>query len=179
MLGGVVFIEWMNKATATNHRLLGVLLVLLASLSAGFFNIFSRKASTIFKPVEITYFMMLAGAISFNAIYLGQLLVKGEIAAYISNLAHWGIIGPIVYLGLVASIGGYFLANFALGQLPAHVVSIYSNLSTVVALVAGTLILHEQLYYYHYLGAALIIIGVYGTVWLNSRPLKKDLEVLK
>ncbi|MGD9605697.1 MAG: DMT family transporter [Bacilli bacterium] len=178
-VGGVLLIQLMNNESDPNNNVWGIILLLLAVLSAGFFNILSRKASQVFKPVEITYFMMLAGAVSFNAIYLGQLLINGNIAAYITNLGHWEIVLPIVYLSIVASIGGYFLVNFALGQLPAHVTSIYSNLSTIVALIAGVLILQEQLFGYHYLGAALIILGVYGTVWLNARPLKKDLEVTK
>jgi drug/metabolite transporter (DMT)-like permease len=178
-VGGVLLIQLMNNETNANDSVWGIVLLLLAALSAGFFNIFSRKASQQLKPTEITYFMMLAGAVSFNVIYLGQLIVSGNALAYVTNLGHWEIVGPIVYLAVVASIGGYFLVNFALAQLPAHVTSIYSNLSTIVALIVGTLILQEKLYYYHYIGAALIILGVYGTVWLNARPQKNKIEVIK
>jgi len=77
-------------------------------------------------------------------------------------------------LGIIASIGGFFLVNFALSKVPAHVSSIYSNLSTIVALIAGAVLLSERLYYYHYIGGLMIIVGVYGTVrfnrYANNRP---------
>ena len=173
-VGGVLFIQLMNNEAGSNNSFLGLLLLFLAVVSAAFFNIFSRKASKTFKPVEITYFMMLAGAVSFNVIYLTQLTISGHVGAYFTNLNHLEIIGPIFYLGVVASIGGYFLVNVALKHLPAHVAAIYSNLSTIVALVVGATILQEQIYYYHYIGAALIILGVYGTTMMNVRSTKKE-----
>jgi drug/metabolite transporter (DMT)-like permease len=169
----------MNHEVGLNVNIWGLLLLLGAVVSAAFFNILSRKASQEIKPHELTYFMMLGSAVSFNIIYLIQLIMNHNLSAYYTNLLHWELAGPIIYLGIVASIGGYFLVNYALGKLPAHVTSIYSNLSTIVALIAGAIILQEQIKYYHYLGAALIIGGVYGTVILNARPRKKELGALK
>jgi drug/metabolite transporter (DMT)-like permease len=93
------------------------------------------------------------------------------------------VVFPLLYLGLVASIGGFFFVNYALSKLPAHVSSIYTNLSTIVAILAGAIILNEQMYYYHYIGSLMILIGVYGTVIINQRSKelsdKKDTLTLK
>ncbi len=59
--------------------------------------------------------------------------------------------------------------NYALGKLPAHVSSIYANLSTVVAVIAGYIFLNEALHWYHIVGGLMIILGVYGTARLNYR----------
>jgi drug/metabolite transporter (DMT)-like permease len=108
--------------------------------------------------------MMMFGAVIFNLLYLTELSFDGNLMGYFSNLNHIELILPILYLGTVASIGGFFLVNFALSKAPAHITSIYSNLSTIVAVIAGALLLNEPLQYYHLIGSLMIVSGVYGTV---------------
>ena len=163
-VAGVIFIQWFKVQDGIAFEALGYLLLLGAVLSAAFFNIASRSASKQLKPYEITYFMMLYGAVVFNIFYLTKLISEQRLLDYITNLYHIELVLPILYLGIVASIGGFFLVNFALSQAPAHITSIYSNLSTIVAIIAGAVLLNETLSYYHYIGSLMIIIGVYGTV---------------
>ena len=163
-VSGVIFIQFFKVQDGIAFEALGYLLLLGAVLSAALFNIASRNASKELKPYEITYFMMLYGAVVFNGMYFTKLISEGRILDYITNLYHIELVLPILYLGIVASIGGFFLVNFALSQAPAHITSIYSNLSTIVAIIAGAILLHEKLEYYHFIGSAMIIIGVYGTV---------------
>jgi len=177
-VAGILFIQFSKPAEGTSGAILGFFLLFAAVLSAAFFNIASRKASRAMTPAETTYFMMLSGAVVFNVIYVIQLAFGEGVGTYVTNFMHPEFLFPILYLGIIASIGGFFLVNFALSKLPAHVSSIYSNLSTIVAIVAGAIILHEPLFYYHYVGSLMIIIGVYGTV-LSGRirsvsPLEKS-----
>ena len=166
-VSGVLFIQVMKSSSGLEVNLWGLLLLLGAVISAALFNIASRNASKTLKPYEITYFMMLGGAIVFNTMYLIQLAFESRITDYVMNLSHIELLVPILYLGVIASIGGFFLVNFALSKIPAHVSSIYANLSTIVAIIAGAWLLQEKLYYYHFIGALMIIIGVYGTVRFN------------
>lgn len=163
-VAGILFIQLSKPQSGGGIALLGFVLLFAAVLSAAFFNIASRKASKTMSPVETTYFMMLSGALVFNAIYLMQCLFGEGLTTYVTNLFHPEVIFPLLYLGIIASIGGFFLVNFALSKLPAHVSSIYSNLSTIVAIIAGAWILSEPVYWYHIVGSAMILIGVYGTV---------------
>lgn len=164
---GIIFIQVM-KPSNTTSGMLGFALLFLAVVSAGLYNIASRNASKQLKPYEVTYFMMLVGAIGFNMIYLIQLALGEGVYFYLTNLGQIELLLPLLYLGVIASIGGFFMMNLALSKLPAHVSSVYSNLSTIVAIIAGALILKEQLLWYHYIGSLMIIIGVYGTVHLNQ-----------
>lgn len=148
------------------------MLLAFAVLSAALFNIASRQASKSLKPVEVTYFMMMTGAFFFNLIYLIQLLVQGQPLQYVTEISEPILWLSLLYLGIIASIGGFFLVNYALSRLPAHVSSIYSNLSTVVAIMAGSLFLDEPIQLIHIVGAVMIILGVYGTVWVNRHPAK-------
>ncbi|TNF06740.1 MAG: EamA/RhaT family transporter [Bacillota bacterium] len=166
-VSGVLFIQIMKSNSGVSLAFAGLMLLLGAVISAALFNIASRSASKKVKPHELTYFMMLFGSIVFNIMYITQLAIEDSITRYVTNLYHIELLLPILYLGIVASIGGFFLVNFALSRVPAHVSSIYANLSTIVAIVAGALILNEKLYYYHFLGGFMIITGVYGTVRFN------------
>jgi drug/metabolite transporter (DMT)-like permease len=172
---GVIIIQLGKVNSDNTSQFLGFILLLLAVISAALFNIASRTASTKgLRPMEVTYFMMLFGAAMFNLIYLIQLISEHRIADYITNLYHIEILLPILYLGIVASIGGFFLVNLVLSKVPAHVSSIYANLSTIVAIIAGILLLDETITIFHIIGSLLIIVGVYGTVRLNRKAKKID-----
>jgi drug/metabolite transporter (DMT)-like permease len=173
-LCGIVLIQLSSLDVESSSRVLGFVLLFAAVLSASLFNIASRKASLAVKPIETTYFMMLTGAVVFNLIYLGMLLIEGNVSTYITNFTQVEFLGPLFYLGIVASLGGFFLVNYALSKLQAHVSSIYSNLSTIVAIVAGAVILGEELTLWHIVGSVMIITGVYGTVWFNQRNIHRN-----
>lgn len=170
---GIIFIQLM-KPNQYGGNLTGILLLFLAVLSAGFYNISSRKASQKLTPVETTYLMMFTGAILFNLIYVLELILNKNLTSYFALLMQSNVIIPLLYLGLIASIVGFFMMNYALSHLPAHVSSIYSNLSTIVAIIAGAIFLHESLLWYHYAGSIMIITGVYGTVALQKNHQKKE-----
>jgi len=165
---GVLFIQFMKSNGDLNGELLGFFLLFGAVLSAALFNIASRSASKEVRPFALTYFMMLFGAVIFNLMYIINLTMESRVLDYFTNLSHIELLLPILYLGIVASISGFFLVNFALSKAPAHITSIYSNLSTIVAVIAGALLLGETLLYYHYIGSLMIVLGVYGTVYFRK-----------
>jgi len=159
---GVLYINSMKGFDGAS--LLGSSLLLLAVISAAAFNIFSRKSSKLFSPYEITYSMMVTGFIVFNSMAIVEAISNGSLGDFFTPLANPLVVGPLLYLGIVASIGGFFLVNYSLGKLEAHVSSIFANFATIVSIAAGTIILGEAFYYYHLLGSIMIIAGVYGTV---------------
>ena len=171
-VSGILYIQISVYNTNTESSLLGFILVFGAVISAALFNIASRSASRTVKAHELTYFMMIFGAMTFNTIYLAFLLYERRPYDYFLNLLQVELILPIVYLGVMASIVAFFLVNFALSRLEAHVSSIYANLVTIVGIFAGYFILNEALGSYHFIGSAMIIIGVYGTV-RSGRGIRK------
>ncbi|MGD9761757.1 MAG: DMT family transporter [Candidatus Izemoplasmatales bacterium] len=166
-VSGVVLIQVFKSGLNFESASIGFGLLLLAVISAALFNIASRSAAKDHKPHEITYVMMILGAVSFNGIYLIQLLIENDLSRYFSNLSNPAVIFPILYLGIIASIIGFFLVNYSLNKLPAHISSVYSNISTIVAVIAGAIFLNEDLYFYHIIGGVMIITGVYGAARIN------------
>jgi len=174
-VGGVMFIQTMEMSQSLSPAIGGYALLFLAVLSASFYNIVSRRVSVKASSLEITYFMMLMGAVFFNGLYVIRLLLGGELGLYVSSLSQFSVLGPVLYLGVIGSIGGFWLLNYALSQLEAHVISIYANIATVVAISAGYVFLQEALKWHHFVGAAMIITGVYGTVRIQALRKKKAL----
>ncbi len=162
-VAGVGLIQVKQIGRSSDH-IIGYICLFIAVIAASLFNISSRHVSKAVKPVTSTFMMTTMGAISFNIIYVIQLLSKDELSNYVSNLMHVELIVPIFYLGILASVLAFFLVNYTLQFMPAHISSIYANISTVIALLAGVFILHEHLYLFHCIGAMMILIGVYGTV---------------
>ena len=165
-VSGVVLIE-VFKSGLRFESSLGFALLLLAVISAAMFNIASRHAAKDYRPAEITYMMMLIGAIVFNSIYLRYLIVNKDVVNYFTNFSKINVVLPVLYLGGIASIIGFFLVNYSLSKLPAHISSIYSNIATIIAVIAGAIFLKEKIEYYHIIGGLMIIGGVYGAARIN------------
>ncbi len=172
-VSGVILIQIYTRFEL-NSTIWGFILLFGAVLSATFFNIISRKVNQSYHASEITFLMMIAGAITFNVIYIIDLLIHQQIASYITNILPLNVFFPVFILGSLVSTGGFFLVNYTLHHMPAHISSIYTNLSTIVALLAGVIFLHETISIYHLLGSLLIIGGVYGTVVLQNKSAAKQ-----
>jgi drug/metabolite transporter (DMT)-like permease len=171
---GVMLIGVLGNSGAGSGNLLGIIFLLGAVLSAATFTIISRKLSENFTPMELTYSMMLLGAVFFNTVSIANHLINKNIKSYFEPLKNTNFLISIGYLGILSSIVAYFLINFTLSKLEASKSAVVSNLATIVSIVAGVVILKESFYYYHLIGSILIIIGVWGT---NNYEIKKTIDI--
>lgn len=173
-VAGVGFNILMKGNIQIGENLLGSFIVLMAVLSAGIFNILSRKFSVDYAPLEITYVMMLTGATVFNVIAVAQHLRQGNLSAYLRPLTDVKALVPIMYLGILASVVAYFLNNYMLSKLEANRASVFSNLITVCSIVAGVTLGNEEFYWYSAVGAGMILLGVWGTNYFSKPKERKD-----
>jgi drug/metabolite transporter (DMT)-like permease len=144
----------------------GILLIIGALLSAAFYNVYSRRASARYSPMETTFAMMASGALVFGVLALGGLVGGGRPAATAApGPAVWG---AVAYLGLLSSVLAFFLLNFSLSRLKATQSSIFSTLITFVALAAGVAFRGETLGPVEALGAVAIVAGVWATTAMTD-----------
>lgn len=141
----------------------GALLLVGSMLSAGFFNVLSRKASRQFSDFERTFAMMWTGAIGFgiivfarNALGLTSGGASGTFLARASSVWY-----SVAYLGILSSIVAFFLINYTLTKLKASQSAVFTNLVTVITVVAGVVIRKESFDLAQGLGAVIIIAGVW------------------
>lgn len=145
----------------SKSSLIGILLLLGAVVCAAVFNILSRSESKHYSPFERTYMMFLVGTIGFNtiaAISLGGNYIA-ELTAAVSSPPLWG---AIAYLSVFSSIAAFMLYNYSTTVISAVRSASFSNIITVVSVLAGILILRETLSIPQLVCCALIIIGVFG-----------------
>ena len=94
---------------------------------------------------------------------LGRHLLNGTAGSFFSPLSEPGFIAAFVYLGVLSSLVTSLLTNFALSKIDASRMCVFTNLSTVISIIAGVVFLKENIYFYHLIGSLMIIGGVIGT----------------
>ena len=165
-LAAIVAISVLSNDGKENH-VIGILLLLGAVICAAVFNILSRSEAERYSPVERTYMMFFIGTVGFNLaaiVGLGRGYL-GIMAAAVTSLPFWGAIG---YLAVLSSIGAFLLYNYATSHISSVRASSFSNIITVVSVLAGILILQERLSVAQLICCVLIVVGVCGVNYEKS-----------
>jgi drug/metabolite transporter (DMT)-like permease len=150
-------------STGSPGSVRGILLVVGALVSSAFYQVYSRKASVHYGPLETTFAMMLSGAAFFGLLAAAEGLSRGWGTLFAQATAGaWLSIG---YLGILSSVVAFFLVNLSLSRLKAAQASIFGTLTTLVSLVAGVALRGETFGPAQAIGAAGIVVGV----WLTNR----------
>lgn len=138
----------------------GILFLLIAIISASFYTVLSRSISDVFTSFERTFIMMLMGFIAFT----GNAVISegaGFIPAMFSALQNRYVILPVLFLSVICSVAAFFCMNYAMTILEVSRLVVFANITPVVSVLAGTLILKEPFSPICILGIVLILCGVY------------------
>ncbi len=137
---------------------LGLLLLLVAIISGAFFYVFSKGASEHYNPLERTYVMFGLGSITYI------------IAALIQSFGHYretlhAIMAPqfwlaIAYLAVLSSVVAFLLLNFGANHISISNSTLMANITTVISVIAGVIVLKESFTLPQIVGAIIILISV-------------------
>ena len=159
-IAGVIVIVLVKGAEAA-FSTLGYVLLLSAVFSYGLFSVFSQKASR-FSSAEKTYVMVALGALVFTAAALVENARGGTMSQFVSLPVHnTDFLYAVLYLGVGCSVFAFFLNNVSIANIGTNRTATFAGLTTVVAVLAGVLILGEQFSVLQGLGAAMVLGGVY------------------
>lgn len=154
-----VVLTTLGAADMKSSRL-GVVLLLIAVLAGALFYVFSKKAGEHFNPLERTYVMFGIGSVTYLCLALFQ--CRGQydklLLAPLSSGIFWGC---ILYLSVISSVVAFMLLNFGSSYVSVSEASIFANLTTVISIVAGVVILREAFTLRQVIGAVIILISVY------------------
>jgi len=159
-LAAIITISLLSNDGAAS-TLTGIVLLLGAVICAAVFNIVSRSESKSFSPFERTYIMFLVGAVGFNVIAVCS-LGDSYFAELSQACASIEFIGAVSYLSILSSIAAFILYNYSTTHISAFRSASFSNLITVVSVLAGIFILGETLSVPQLICCALIVLGVLG-----------------
>lgn len=157
-IGGVALI---SAGGAVMVSALGMLFLLLTMLSDTLYYGISHDAAKRFTPFEMTYVMFSVGMAVFIPVALLQAggLDSPMITAPLQSGGFWL---AVLYLGLLSSVLAYGLLNFANSHLSVSETSLFSNVTTVVSVLAGVVLLKEPFSIWQMLGVAVILICVFA-----------------
>ena len=163
---GVAVMTFSSKADGT-VSLLGVMLLLGAVISSVAYNIMSRKISDEFSPLERTYAMTLIGLLIFVLIaFVENVNNPVNIIIHFKDLSYTT---AILYLGIVSSVVAFLFLNYANTYLPVAKTTVFSNITTVISVVAGILFLDEKFDVVTVVSTIMIIVGVWGVQILDVK----------
>ena len=158
-IAGVLMVSL--KSGDGSNTLLGCLCLIGAYFSGSVYTLFVRHLSKRFTPFELTYIMFSVGFVCFAGMAFAQ--YRGATVPMLTDaLGHGEFIASVLYLGAVASVGAYLLSNYSLAKLPVARSAIFGNVSTVVSILAGVIVMHDTFTPVTLLAAVLILTGVWG-----------------
>ena len=155
--GGVALI---SAGGAVMVSALGMLFLLLTMLSDTLYYGISHDAAKRFTPFEMTYVMFTVGMVVFIPVALLHAggLQSPMITAPLHSGGFWL---AVLYLGLLSAVLAYGLLNFANSHLTVSETSLFSNVTTVVSVLAGVVLLKEPFSVWQMLGVAVILVCVF------------------
>ena len=146
---------------ASSLSVIGYVFLLVAVVSYALYSIFAEKASK-YTGGEITYMMLLAGAIVFGVIAVCEALLHGTVGELIAlPFKSSDFLVAILYQSIGCSVLAFFMSNAAIARIGVNRASSFIGVSTVVSVVAGALLLKETFTIYQIIGAAVIVVGIY------------------
>ena len=158
-IAGIVVIT-LAENSGGSVSLLGVVFLVVAVLTGAAYGVVSRGISDEFSVYERTFVMQLMGAIFFTALAAAE--HRNDLAALIRPLADADFVLAALYLAVFASVIGYWLFNYAVSNAPMANVVILCNLTTVVSVLTGVLLLKEPFSPVSAAAMLAVLIGIWG-----------------
>lgn len=166
----VVGVMLVSTGTGGQNTLLGCVCLVLAYLCGASYSLVSRKMAGQFTPFELTYVMFALGF----GFFLGGALVQhgAELPALMASaLQETDFVIAVLYLSLASSVGAFLLINYAMAWLPVARAAVFNNISTVVSVLAGVVVMKDP---FSPISAAAFVIILAGVWGVNHFALKAD-----
>jgi len=170
---GILYIIYFTGGVSGSASLLGIILLLLSVFSLVVYYVLGKVVSANFSAMEITVWMTILAFIVFNGFSVATHVNNNTLGQFFSPFIYMEFLWSVLYLGVLSSMLTAFLTNFALTQIPASQIAVFNNLSPMVSIAGGILILNETLFAYHIIGGLLVVAGVVMTVFFKYKNPKK------
>jgi drug/metabolite transporter (DMT)-like permease len=142
----------------------GFVLFMLAGIFGATGNVYMRLVRVDYSPVEISFVSIAIGFVAFT-------LLSGateRFAGYLDVIKNVDFLMPVFYISIVCTFMTSALISNALRYLPALTATIWGNLTTVISVAAGAVLLGEPLYPYQIICMVFIVTGVLGISYFTE-----------
>lgn len=166
---GILYIIYFTRDVSGSTTTKGILLLLFSVFSVVTYYVLGKVVSANFSAIEITVWMTVLAFIVFNGFCLVGHIQNHTLGEFFDPLFHTEFLWAVLYLGVLSSMITAFFTNFALIQIPASQIAVFNNLSPLISVAGGILILGETLFAYHIVGGVLVLAGVVMTIIFKFR----------
>ncbi len=173
---GVMYINLSAQTSSSSFNVWGTFLMFLSALASALYTITAKKVSKKYEALDMTTFMLFFGMLVFTVISLSQHLTGAVATNYLEPLTHTPYLIAIGYLGLFSSLGSAFLSNYAIHHVEASTVGLFSNLSPVIMILSGVIVLGEPIYSYQIVGILIILIPIISMNLIQKSISKKVIK---
>ena len=151
---GVIWLSVQASTTiSAPNPMLGNFLELCAMICGAGYTIVTRYLVEKYSALFITAIQAFIGAIFFFPFFLFEYFTRPMNFTF--EAMSW-----VLYLGIVVTLGGYGLYNFALTKIEASKAAMFINLIPVSTLILAFLILGEKLSFQELIASSVILLGV-------------------
>lgn len=167
-VGGVVYIMLMKfiKNTAPDFRGLGI--ALISTTAFAIYTVLAKKHKKNYTNYEMLFVIVGASFVYMFIISMTKNIVNGTMSNLITPWTSSEFVIGIIYLSILSTLISGFLINFALSNIDASKMVVFNNLGTVIQILAGVIIIKEQLFPSHIIGSIMIILGILGVNLLGQ-----------
>ena len=175
-MAGAAYIAVCTSNEGGRSSLMGIIFLILALTVGALFCVFSRKSSSHFSPLEITFVSSMLGAVCFNAVNVVRHIAKGDILHYFAPYFDLENLFGFVMLGVMSTIFATMMSNYALSKIKISTFSAFGGVSTIVTVLIGVIFANEKLMYFHYIGFPFIIARMIGVCAIDMYKDRKKLK---
>lgn len=162
-----------NSAGQFRLSLVGLGFPLFCLITGSFNNMLVKKAFIRgFSPFDVLYFSTCESALVFTVVSLGSSTLQGKLLQYFDGVFTLPFLGSVLYLAIMCSIIAFALTYYASSRLPLPIYASFSCISSVLAILIGVFMLHEDFSIQQMIGAPLILGGVFcmNLTYVKSAP---------
>lgn len=158
---GVALLSF-SENTEGGISVFGVICLCIAVLCGAMFNVLTRRYAEAFTPFERTYMMFGLAAVTY--VTLGLFKVESNVQSILPLFRNPLFLLALLYLSVLSSVIAFFCLNVAAGGLTSQQTASFANLTAVISVAAGVIILHENFTIWHGVG---IVLTLFGIIMLN------------
>lgn len=89
------------------------------------------------------------------------------------------VIISALYLGILSSTVAFFLVNFMVSKVSPTISSLFSNLTTIVSVLAGSIIRNEVIRPLQILGMVMILVALFGNSFLSTKMKVQESKLVR
>ncbi|MED1664179.1 DMT family transporter [Brevibacillus laterosporus] len=143
--------------------LFGNFLILCAVIGDAIFFSFGKLLSKAWSPLAISTALSIIGAILFLPLAIHDSL---SIDFSQISISVWLL---VFYTAIIVTILAVILMNQGLKVIPASVASVFTALTPITTILLSSLVLKEDIYWYHILGMGFVVLGIIVLTRTNEK----------